>query len=143
VKDTCIAENIIQDIFVSLWKNRHEIDFGVHFKTYLFNATRNRAINYLKIIKRKESYKIVSTEIEFDPDTPETLLHTEEMHYAIQAAIDELPSKCKEIFCMNRFDNLTYNEIATILEISIKTVETQISRALKHLRKRLAFYFNN
>jgi len=134
VNDTHIAENVVSDVFVRMWKNRHKIDFGVNIKTYLFNSVRNYSLNYLKKASREDTYKSKYIAIEYDHDTPESQLFEKETQQTIQNAVNELPPKCKEIFCMNRFDGLTYNEIASILDISIKTVETQMSHALKFLR---------
>lgn len=142
VNDTHIAENVVHDIFVRMWNNRHEIDFGVNIKTYLFNAVRNQSLKYLKKANREDTYKSEDITIEYDPDTPESKLLEKEVQESIQNAVNELPPKCREIFCMNRFDGLIYNDIASILDLSIKTVETQMSRALKYLRKRLAFFFD-
>jgi len=142
VNDTQIAENVVHDIFVRMWNNRQEIDFGVYIKTYLFNSVRNQSINYLKKTNRENTYKSEYITIEYDHNTPESQLLEKETQQLIMNAVNDLPPKCREIFCMNRFDDLTYNEISSILDISIKTVETQMSRALKFLRKRLASFFN-
>ena len=70
-------------------------------------------------------------------NTPEEIFDTQEIESTVTQAIDELPERCRLIFSMNRFDRLTYSEIAEILDLSVKTIETQMGRALKHFRKRL------
>ena len=83
----------------------------------------------------------MKVKLQFDNDTPETKYLQKEMKNSIQKAVDSLAPKCKEIFCMSRYEGLTYHEIAAILGISVKTVETQISRAFKSLRKQLTQFF--
>jgi RNA polymerase sigma-70 factor (ECF subfamily) len=143
VKNIQTAEDVVHDIFLKLWINRHKIEFGVNIKTYLFNSVRNQSIKYLQKHSREETYKSRNYEIEYDLDTPEIQLFNKESKESIQNVVMKLPPKCREIFCMNRFDELTYIEIASILEISIKTVETQMSRALKFLRKNLSSFFKS
>ena len=82
------------------------IDFGVNIKTYLFNAVRNQSLKYLKKANREDTYKSEDITIEYDPDTPESKLLEKEVQESIQNAVNELPPKCREIFCMNRFDGL-------------------------------------
>jgi len=138
VQDAQLAEDIIHDVFVYLWNERERLDFTINIKTYLYNAVKNRSLKQLskKAVKQHQGLEIVLEEQ--GDDTPETLLMSKELQESISAAINELPEKRREIFCMNRFDQLTYAEIASILNISVKTVETQMSRALKFLRHRLS-----
>ncbi len=143
VNDIHTAEDVVHDIFLKLWINRQKIEFGVNIKTYLFNSVRNQSIKYLQKHNREETYKSSNIEIEYDTDTPEIQFIDKESQESIMNVVMKLPPKCREIFCMNRFDELTYNEIASILEISIKTVETQMSRALKFLRKNLSSFFKS
>ncbi|MDZ7723564.1 MAG: RNA polymerase sigma-70 factor [candidate division KSB1 bacterium] len=139
VNDISIAEDIIQDIFFQLWKNRHSIRFGVNIKTYLFNSVKNNCLKYLDRKKTRDNYKMQQVEIEYDIYSPDHIMLRKEMQESVQQAVNSLPPKRYEIFCMSRFDGLSYREIASILDISIKTVETQISRALKVIRKRVKF----
>lgn len=135
------AEDIVHDLFINLWKNRKKITFEEHIKTYLFNAARNLSLNDLKKSNLEKKYKIQNVFIEYDPDTPETVYFNQELLNSIEKAIASLPDKRREIFCMHRFESLTYHEIASILDLSVKTVEKQMTRALKHLRKHLDQYF--
>jgi RNA polymerase sigma-70 factor, ECF subfamily len=134
------AEEIVQDAMLQLWLHRDEpVDAAV--RTYAFTIVRNRCFDLLK--KRRVRRRVMEqdAEAEFPSGaTPESDFREGETLQAIEAAIDELPDRRREIFLMSRRDNLTYQEIATILSISIKTVETQMGRALRHLRLRLAHF---
>ena len=134
VQDKQAAEDIIQDIFVYLWDKREKLDFGINIKTYLYSAVKNRCLKYLKRKAVEIKYRPLEIILAKDADNPESIMINDELQEALTSAINELPEKRREIFCMNRFDELTYAEIASILNLSIKTVETQMSRALKFLR---------
>ena len=141
VKDSDTAREIVQEAFLSLWEKRHTIDMDRQVKSYLAMIIHNKCTNYLRD-HRKFDTNIL--EIENLLDVPEyestDSLVTGELKVKIDSAINELPEKCREIFVLNRYDNLKYQEIADKLQISVKTVETQMSRALQHMRLRLAEY---
>jgi RNA polymerase sigma-70 factor (ECF subfamily) len=138
VKDTHIAENIVQDIFVKIWQNRTQLDPSSDIKIYLYTAVKNRSYKYLRHldVERRaiENPNLASQSLK----TPEDEMDEKEIMVTINKAIEELPEKARLIFSMNRFDNLTYKEIARIQDISVKTVETHMGRALKFLRDHLA-----
>ena len=137
VVDIQIAENIVQDVFVHLWHHRANLDSTRSIKSYLFIAVKNEALKEIRHrnVESRSKQKLIDL---IEPDiNPEKELTTDEMKKKIHQAINELPNKCREIFKMNRFDGLKYTEIAEILNISEKTVETQMGRALKKLRERL------
>lgn len=137
VKSAQAAENIVQDVFLRIWSNRKRLDPELKIKSYLYQAVKNQSlqqIRHSKIAERKDN----NAAPEFTARTPEDSLNEKEFSQAVHAAVCELPPKCRMIFCMNRFDHLTYAEIAEVQNISIKTVETQMSRALKSLRRSLA-----
>jgi RNA polymerase sigma-70 factor (ECF subfamily) len=141
VKDEHIAENVIQDVFLYLWNERGRLDFTINIKTYLYNAVKNRSLNYLRKKGLENKYKILEVVLDRDDQNPEVIMINNDLRNAISDCINKLPKNRREIFCMNRFDHLTYTEIASILNISIKTVETQMSRSLKFLRKKLSIFF--
>jgi RNA polymerase sigma-70 factor (ECF subfamily) len=140
VRDEAIAENIIHDVFLYLWNERERLDFAVNIKTYLFNAVKNRSLKYLRRKEIENNYKTMHIIVKKEIRNPENILLNKELEDAIQDALNRMPEKRREIFAMNRFDQLSYSEIASILNISVKTVETQISRSLKFLRKTLSSY---
>jgi RNA polymerase sigma-70 factor (ECF subfamily) len=140
VQDTPIAENIVQNVFLKIWSSRTKLDSSLNIKTYLFTAVKNQALKHLRHVKVEKS-SIVDLQLSVDPvKTPENAWKEKELIASVQQAIKELPEKCRIIFSMNRFDQLTYAEIANILKLSIKTVETQMGRALQFLRKRLSHF---
>ena len=137
VLDKQVAENIVQDIFVKIWTNRTALDPGKSIKSYLFTSVKNESLKHLRHldVEHRSAEKMIHST--FSESGPEQYLIQTELEEIIKKAIGELPEKCREIFKMNRFDNLKYSEIADILNISVKTVETQMGRALKKLRERL------
>jgi RNA polymerase sigma-70 factor (ECF subfamily) len=137
VKNTQIAENIVQDVFLRIWLNRTKLNPALKIKSYLYKAVKNQAMQHLrkaKLENRKGSIQSPDSSTK----SPEDVLDEKEIAISVQRAISELPSKCRLIFTMSKYSNLTYSEIAEIQNISIKTVETHMGRALKFLRKRLA-----
>jgi len=142
VKDKQIAEDVVHDVFVNIWNKKDKLDFTLNFKTYLYTAVRNQS---LKQIKKTIEYVQVEVDVIQSKhySTPETIMEQNEFEKTISKAISELPEKRREIFYMHRFDNLTYSEIALTLNLSIKTVETQMSRSLKFLREKLSTILEN
>jgi RNA polymerase sigma-70 factor (ECF subfamily) len=141
VKDFETAREIVQDSFISLWEKRDTIDASRPVKSYLTTVIHNKCHNYL-CDNRKFNHKLLEIEnlLEIRDDASNDLLVAKELKLAIHEAIEELPEKCREVFLLNRYENLKYKEIAVKLGISVKTVETQMSKALQHLRIRLAEY---
>jgi RNA polymerase sigma-70 factor (ECF subfamily) len=140
VQDTQIAENIVQDVFLKIWSIRKELNPTLNIKSYLYTAVKNGALKQLRneAVERRGADRLQS--LAPDTPTPEDEWHEKEIAASVHEAMQELPEKCRIIFSMNRFDRLTYAEIADILNLSIKTVETQMGRALKFLRKRLSHF---
>jgi RNA polymerase sigma-70 factor, ECF subfamily len=141
VKDADVAKDIVQETFFNVWQKKETIDLSKSVKSYLVSAVRNRSLNYIR-----DNRKFSDPEPEsFDPSgksgyvQPDRLVE-EEIRRRISTSISELPEKCREIFVLNRYENLRYQQIADRLGISLKTVETQMSKALKHMRMRLAEY---
>jgi RNA polymerase sigma-70 factor (ECF subfamily) len=141
VKDSEVARELVQDAFVSLWLKRDTIDLDKQVRTYLSTTVRNKCLNYLRDNKRfsKELLEIENLTEFFSFDQPDHLVQSDLLNQ-IDHAISELPEKCREIFKLNRNENLKYQQIADQLGISVKTVETQMSKALAHLRIRLSEY---
>ena len=133
-----VAEELVQDVMLELWRRRETLVVDDSVRAYLFRATRNRALNHLRheaIVRRSEP------ELAADPDTrpgAETVLVDEEIDVAVRRAVAELPDRCREVFELSRMRGLKYSEIASSLGISVKTVEAQMGKALRLLRERLA-----
>ena len=129
-----IAEEIVQQVFFKLWENREKIAIHTSLKAYLFKAVHNNSLKYLHSKKFEEDYKKFNEEMllyktDFLPDF--------ELSEKINKSIEELAPQCRKIFILSRFDNLRHEEIATKLNISVRTVEVQIRRANISLRKKL------
>jgi len=141
VKDFETAKEIVQDAFISVWEKRDTIDMSRPVKSYLTMVIHNKCTNYLRD-NRKFDQNILDIENLLNVPEYESSdsLVADELKVSIDSAISELPEKCREIFVMNRYESLKYNEIAEKLQISVKTVETQMSKALQHMRIKLAEY---
>ena len=129
------AEEIVHDVFIAIWNRQaDELDPG-GVKSYLFTAVKNRCLNFIK--KAKLDYTDLNDEVPvFDTNVnAHTHMVAKESEKRIHILIDQLPKKCKQIFLMSRVYELSYKEIAEILEITPKTVENQISIALKFLKE--------
>ncbi len=137
-KNHDIAEEIVQDAFTYLWENSAGIEIRTTLESYLYGAVRNACLNHLKHLKVQEKYEAHTRHLETTETT--NFAELDELEEAIQSALDALPEKCREIFEMNRYQGLKYKEISEKLEVSVKTVETQMSRALKSLRQSLKHY---
>jgi RNA polymerase sigma-70 factor (ECF subfamily) len=139
VKDYETATSIVQDSFITLWERRLVIDADGPLKAWLNTTVRNRCINYLRDNNKFNRDLLILEGLENSPGafTSDTISERE-LEKNIDQAIANLPEKCREIFELSRNEGLKYNEIALRLNISIKTVETQMGRALSSLRKSLA-----
>jgi RNA polymerase sigma-70 factor (ECF subfamily) len=135
------SKEVVHSVFVKIWDKRADFDFEKSGKSYLFTSVYNRSMNVLRDNKKfastddNESYQ-ASLEVGEFTDTMELA----ELEGKIQMSIQKLPEKCREVFELNRFDGKKYAEIAKYLGISVKTVETQMSKALKILRIELKDY---
>jgi RNA polymerase sigma-70 factor, ECF subfamily len=137
VKDRQIAEDIVQGVLVKIWINRENLKPISSIKSYLFCAVRNGAFQYLKHEKVKQNNEEIIKSLHSINQTPEQEIQEKELSNIIKKTVEELPDKCQNIFKMNRYDGLSYSEIAELENISINTVKTQMGRAFIFLRKRL------
>lgn len=135
------AEEIIQDVFVKIWEKRKRITTNIN--GYLFKTTKNACLDYL----RSKRYKLAISDnmlqlealINFHAlsDKDSLSVIEKELEQKILAGIELLPEKCKQVFVKSRIDGLKNSEISDELDISIKTVENHISKAIKHMRVHL------
>jgi RNA polymerase sigma-70 factor (ECF subfamily) len=138
VREPALAEEIAQDVMLELWRRRESLDVEQTFRAYLIRATRNRALNHIRhqrIVAREAA--LAALESPSSPSAEDDLLGVE-LERAVRAAIDGLSDNCREVFQLSRDSGLKYAEIATTLEISIKTVEKRMGQALAELRERLS-----
>ncbi|WKN45619.1 RNA polymerase sigma-70 factor [Tunicatimonas pelagia] len=130
------AENVVSEVFYKLWKHRGSIHISTSVKSYLYSATRNQALDGLRKTQSAQvMMKKTSSALSAHVISPEEKLIGQELEECIQNAINQLPEQRQLIFRLNREEGLKYREIAQRLNISIKTVETQMSRSLKALRE--------
>lgn len=129
------AEEIVNDVFVKLWEKRQQLDKISEIKVYLYVAVKNAALNHLRkatIFTETDLDALHVQHFRLEADTAQLLL-THELQQAIATAIQQLPPKCKLIFKLVKQDELSYKEVAGILGISPKTVDAQLSIAMKKL----------
>jgi RNA polymerase sigma-70 factor, ECF subfamily len=136
LNDLDLARSLAQQVFVDIWQKREKIEVNSSVKSYLYSAVKNRCIDHLR--KQKNTSEI-SESIENQNQIPfRDLVEEAELNDWINASINQLPDKCREVFLLCRFEGLKYVEIAQKLNISVKTVEMQMGIALKKLRERLS-----
>jgi len=141
VDDIENAEEIVQDIFFNIWNNRKKLNINTSIKAYLFATVRNTCLNVIKHKKVENKYReYFSRQLHQDELNEEDWMKGDELHYKITETIEKLPPERRKVFVMSRFENLKYREIAEELNISIKTVENQMGKALQFLREELKDY---
>ena len=141
LKDSDEAEEVVQTVFLTIWEKRADLEITFSIKAYLYRAVHNHCLNRFKHAAVKEAHKEYSGH--FIPQSYESVtqaIHASELEEQIEHAVNKLPVQCQKAFRMSRFEELKYHEIAERLDISIKTVENQIGKALRILRVELADY---
>jgi RNA polymerase sigma-70 factor (ECF subfamily) len=138
LRDEVAGEEVVQNMFLKLWVKRNEMQFDTSLKAYLYKWVHNLCLNHIKHEKVRSAhrdYVAYTSRVESgNPD--ENLVHSQ-LKEKLQEALNELPEGCRTIFQMSRFEELKYREIAEQLDVSIKTVENQMGKALKLLRLKL------
>lgn len=131
-----LAEDAISDVFYKLWSNRKKLKKVENLENYLFTMTKNQCL-YIIRSNKKIMYdeKMMDNNQLIVMTNPESGLISEEFIKYYNSKVQELPPKCKLVFLMVKEDGLKYKEVAEILNISIKTVENQMTRAIGHVRK--------
>ncbi len=135
------AEEIVQDVFYNIWKNRNDITITASLKSYLFKSVYNHSMMYLRKTKREvrmdENWAVI--QVDREPG-PVEQINEKELNGLITKALTRLPERTKRIFIMNRMEGLRYKDIAEKLSISVKTVESNMGKALQALRNSLKEY---
>ncbi len=143
VDDPDQAEEIVQEVFYNFWNKRSEIFITGSLESYLFRAARNSSLNYIKHLKVRHEYATAREVLMKEEESRVTDEVVElELHQKIDECIEQLPAERQRIFKMSRFEGLKNKEIAEKLNISIKTVEAQMGKALKYLRENLVDYLS-
>ncbi|MCC5930718.1 MAG: RNA polymerase sigma-70 factor [Cyclobacteriaceae bacterium] len=143
LNDTEEAEEVVQDLFYNLWKNRERFHIEDSVKAYLYRAVRNTCINKTKHDKIKRAFADLNLQ-QINQDEKRTLdeLEAKELAVLIEKGISEMPQERRKVFLMSREEGLKYREIAAELGISVKTVENQMGKALQHMREFLKAYLS-
>jgi RNA polymerase sigma-70 factor (ECF subfamily) len=142
IPDSGIARDLVQEVFVDLWRRRNDLKITTSVKAYLRTAARNKSLNYVRDQKMTFEDQEQHPNIQSNQVSANDQLEADELQAIIDRAIDQLPERCRLVFSLSRFEELSYKEIAEQLDISTKTVENQISKALKLLRNSLAPYID-
>ena len=141
VHETIQAEDIVQELFIYFWHNRNEIKIQKSIEAYLYAAARNRCITYLKSKYARIHQNTEEPILNYSSgDNTDSELESRELNKLLHSAINNLPEKCRIIFSLSRFGDLSYKEIAKKLEISERTVESQIHIAIKKIKEYLTKY---
>lgn len=140
VKKTEIAEEIVQDVFFHIWEKRNQFELTTSFKSYLYKSVHNNSLKHLRHQKIVLAYENSTTFSGSEKVTGQNFLEESEVYQILHGVIDDLPERTRDIFQLNRFKGLKYQQIADHLQISVKTVEAHMSNVLKILRTRLKDY---
>lgn len=138
VKDNESAEDVVQKVFIRLWEKRFELLEIVNFRAYLYRSVYNASINQYTAQKKKSREDVLGN-LSSSQESDELVL-SRELQEQINQALETLPEKCREVFELSRLEGLSYKEIAEQQQISIKTVENQMGKALKLMRIALSAY---
>lgn len=135
VDDRQSAEEIVSDVMMKIWEKRKGLPSISNLRVYLYISTKNTALNYLAKQKKVEIVSIEYLNLDFPSNTlnPEQLMISAEMMRRINNAINSLPPRCKLVFKLVKEDGLPYKEVADILDISIKTIDSQLAIALRKI----------
>jgi len=138
LRDEIQAEEMVQQVFFKLWERNDNLSLTGSISSYLYRAVHNESLNYIKHQKVRSNHQLnVAYSMKNEVEHPAKKIMAGELEKKIHSALNELPEQCRTIFQMSRFDELKYREIADKLDISVKTVESQMSKALRLLRVKL------
>jgi RNA polymerase sigma-19 factor, ECF subfamily len=138
LRQRAAAEDVAQEVMLELWRRRETLVLQDSLRAYLFQSTRNRSLNVLRHARVEQKAEPYLVGARTTGNLGDSLVVQREIGAAVRSAVAELPPRCREVFELSRVHGLKYAEIASSLGISVKTVETQMGRALQLLRARLA-----
>lgn len=149
LKDRDAAKDVVQEVFLDLWNKRATLSIQTSLQAYLVRAVKFKSIDFIRKDKTKQQYiaSAVTEDRTFQANSDDED-ELDERKKRLSYAIAQLPTKCRQAFMLSRVNGYTYKEVAAEMDISVKTVENQISRAFKLLRQNLAdlmifiFFFN-
>jgi len=129
------AEEVVSDVFVKIWQRRKTLSSIENLRVYLYVSAKHTALNYLSREKREANVRAAEPDLDMPAtaQNPEQLMMTAEMLRQVRLAIQALPPRCKMVFKLVKDDGLPYKEVADILNISVKTIDSQLAIALKKI----------
>ena len=140
--DASMAEDITQEVFLEVWKRRETLDVTSTLKGYIRKVAVNKTLNHIRSKKMNFEQEDSVLHVPSKENSTQKILEAEDLQKAINTAVESLPERCRLIFGLSRYEEKTYREIADDLSISIKTVENQMSKALKIVRSAVLEYQN-
>lgn len=150
VSDFEQAKDIVQEVFLKIWTTHQELNVTVSLKSFLYRSVHNACIDFLRKSKNSKtlqqlSYDDIQVRIQAfeigDDDNFFDMLTSEELESELNNAIEQLPAQCREIFLLNRYEQLSYGEISKKLSVSLSTVKTQMVRAMQKLQESMGNFF--
>lgn len=137
-----VAEEIVQELFYVFWKEKEKLQVFRSIKSYLYGAVRNQALQYCEHLEVRNRYRetVLAGTPDGKPSDPQDQLEYKELETLIEKTLKKLPERRLRIFRMHRFEGKKYAEIASILSLSVKTVEAEMTKALQTLRKEIENY---
>jgi len=135
------AEEVVQSAFITVWEKRKSIDIQTSLKSYLYRMVRNGCLNVIKHEKVKQqhvAHEMAVSEVSYESVSQK--VYASELESKITEALKALPEQCRLVFQLSRFEELKYQEIADQLQISVKTVENHMGKALRIMREQLKEY---
>ena len=138
LKDEDEAEEMVQQVFFKLWERSEHLSFSGSIAAYLYRAVHNESLNFIKHQKVKAGHQMhVAYSMKNKSDQAQSKMIRKELENKFREALNELPEQCRTVFQLSRFEDMKYKEIANKLDISVKTVENHMGKALKLLRTKL------
>ncbi len=137
IRENSIVEDLAQDVFIRFWEKRQQIEIKTSIGAYIHRMAINEALSFLRKQKKFQQDNIDDFNFSNNESSSIQVMEGEELKHKIACAIDSLPPKCRTVFLLSRHEELTYKEIAVKLDISVKTVENQMGKALRVMRERL------
>ncbi len=143
LKDMDLSEDLVQEFFYNFWKNRQSLSLHISLKAYLYKSVRNNALHQLQHQAVMEKYRETAKNEQPMPVVEQAdEIGLKELNRAIEQTLELLPERCRQVFRLSRFEGRKYQEIAVLLSVSVKTVESDMGLALKVFRKSLKEYTN-
>jgi len=138
-----IAEEIVQDIFIYFWENKGNLNISYSVKSYLYQSTKNRSLNFIRDEKRRSKiHETILSESTIESTPNDSYLDSAQLKQIINTSIQSLPPRCREIYSLCKEEHLTYKEVSEKMGISQKTVENQMGISLQKLKASLLPYYD-